>query len=418
MITLINHEALFAMALQIKEPLYVKRVAFDQKSGELHIHIDFQKGAKFSCAICGKSGMNVHDTIEKTWRHLNFFQYKAYIHFRTPRTNCPEDGIHLVDSPWASPGSGFTLLFEAFILQLAACMAVIQIADLVNEHDTRLWRIIQKHVEQARNVADYSEVRHVGIDETATKRGHNYVTLFVDMELSKVIHATEGKNAATIKDFKESLPHHNAQPSQITDICADMSPAFRKGIQEFFPDARLTFDKFHVIKLLNEAVDQVRREEQKTVSALKSSRYLWLYNPNNLSETKMKRLNLLTQMNLKTAKAYRMKLVLQDIYTSATDRIDAMNKLQKWNQWAVRCRLQPIKEFAKTLRYNWVGILNYFDSRLTNAILEGINSIVQSARTRAKGYRNVDNFIAMIYLLGGKLTFDFQKNDASKHHFG
>mgnify|MGYP001173888324 FL=1 len=228
--------------------------------------------------------MNVHDTIEKTWRHLNFFQYKAYIHFRTPRTNCPEDGIHLVDSPWASPGSGFTLLFKAFILQLAACMAVFQIANLVNEHDTRLWRIIQRHVEQARNEADYSEVRHVGVDETATKRGHNYVTLFVDMELSKVIHATEGKDAATIKDFKESLPHHNAKPSQIPDICADMSPAFRKGVQEFFPDARLTFDKFHVIKLLNEAVDQVRREEQKTVSALKSSRYLWLYNPNNLSE--------------------------------------------------------------------------------------------------------------------------------------
>ncbi|NLW46655.1 MAG: transposase family protein [Firmicutes bacterium] len=98
---MINHEPLFAKALQIKEPLYVKRVEFDQNSGELHIHIDFRKGAKFSCAICGKSGMNVHDTIEKTWRHLNFFQYKAYIHFRTPRTNCPEDGIHLVDSPWA-----------------------------------------------------------------------------------------------------------------------------------------------------------------------------------------------------------------------------------------------------------------------------------------------------------------------------
>jgi transposase len=417
MIKIFNHEALFAIALQIQEPLIVKRIEFDKNLGELHIHIDFRKGSKFCCAVCGKNGMEVYDTIEKTWRHLNFFQYKAYIHFRTPRTNCPEDGIHLVNTPWASPGSGFTLLFEAFILQLAQCMAILQIADLVDEHDTRLWRIIQKHVEQARNVADYSDVRHVGVDETATKRGHNYVTLFVDMEQAKVIHATEGKDAATIKSFKDSLPHHHAQPSQITDICADMSPAFRKGIQENFPCARLTFDKFHVLKLVNEAVDQVRRQEQKGVSDLKSSRYLWLYNPENLSETKIKQLNSLTQMNLKTAKAYRMKLVLQDIYKTATGRIDAMNKLQKWYQWAVRCRLQPMKEFAKTLKHNWAGILNYFDSRLTNAILEGTNSIVQSARTRARGYRNVNNFIAIIYLLAGKLTFDFQKTDASNCHF-
>jgi len=417
MIKLFNHEALFGIALQIQEPLIVKRIEFDKNLGELHIHIDFRKGATFCCAVCGKGGMKIHDTIEKTWRHLNFFQYKAYIHYRTPRTNCPEDGIHLVDIPWASPGSGFTLLFEAFILQLAQYMAVLQIAELVGEYDTRLWRIIQKYVEQAHMMANYDAVRYVGVDETATKRGHNYVTLFVDIEQAKVIHATEGKDAATIKNFKDSLPRHQAQPSQITDFCADMSPAFRKGIQECFPNARLTFDKFHVIKLLNEAVDQVRRQEQQSVSDLKSSRYLWLYNPENLSETKIKRLNTLTQMNLKTAKAYRMKLVLQDIYKTATGRIDAMNKLQKWYQWAVRCRLQPMKEFAKTLKHNWAGILNHFDSRLTNAILEGTNSIVQSARTRAKGYRNVNNFIAMIYLMAGKLTFDFQKTNASDCHF-
>jgi len=413
MIELKNEATLFAMALQIQEPLYVKDVKFDENIGELHIYIDFRKGSKFKCAICGKEKIDVHDTIEKTWRHLNFFQYKAYIHCRTPRTNCSEDGVHLINTPWGSPGSGFTLLFEAVILQLAKCMPILQIAKLVNEHDTRIWRIIQKYVTQAQETADYSDVHSIGVDETATKRGHNYVTLFVDMEQSKVIHATEGKDATTIKNFKDSLSLHHAQPSQIIDFCADMSPAFHKGIQEHFPSARLTFDKFHVLKLLNEALDQVRREEQKSVPALKSSRYLWLHNPGNLSGTKAKRLDSLTQMKLKTTKAYRMKLILQDIYTIASGRIDAMNKLQKWYQWAVRCRLQPIKDFAKTLKHNWAGILNYFDSRLTNAILEGTNSIVQSARNRAKGYRNINNFIAMIYLLAGKLTFNFQENHAS-----
>lgn len=206
MIVLFNHETLFATALQIKEPLYIKNIEFNKDLGELHIYMDFRKGSKFSCAICGTSEIGIHDTIEKTWRHINFFQYKTYIHYRTPRVNCPKDGIHLVDIPWAAPGSGFTLLFDAMILQLAQCMAVLQIANLVDENDTVLWRIIQRYVNQAQAVANYSDVRQVGVDETATRRGHNYVTLFVDMEQAKVIHVTEGKDAATIKNFKDALP--------------------------------------------------------------------------------------------------------------------------------------------------------------------------------------------------------------------
>lgn len=141
---------------------------------------------------------------------------------------------------------------------------------------------------------------------------------------------------------------------------------------------------------------------------MKSTRYLWLYNADKLNAKKAEKLETLKKSNIKTAKAYQLKLTLQEIYNTATDRIAAMNMLQKWYTWAVRCRLEPIKVFAKTIKNNWAGILNYFDSRITNAVLEGINSIIQGARARAKGYRNVQNFITMIYLLAGKLTYDFQ----------
>ena len=346
--------------------------------------------------------------MEKCWRHLNFFQYKTYIHYRNPRSDCPNHGVHLVEAPWGAQGTGFTLLFDALIMQLAMSMPVVKIAELVDEHDTKIWRIIRRHVNLAHAVADYSDVHSIGVDETSCKKGHKYVTVFVDMDESKVIHVTEGKDSETINELKEELPYHNCNPTQIDTISADMSPAFKKGVKENFPWANVTFDKFHVIKLMNEALDKVRREEQKSNPILKNTRYLWLYNPNKLSEEKLNTIESLKNLNIKTAKAYQIKLALQDIYENASNRIDAMNMLKKWYNWAIRCRLEPVKVFARTLKNNWSGVVNYFDSKVTNAVLEGINSIIQAARARAKGYRNIQNYITMIYLLAGKLTYNFQ----------
>ena len=402
-----GHEMLFAAALNIEKPLYIKKVEFIKDNGELHIYIDFNKGARFVCSVCGKAEMPVYDSEEKTWRHINFFQYKAFIHFRTPRTNCPEHGVHLINTPWGG-SRDFTLLIEAMIMQLSKCMPIKQIAELLDEHDTKIWRVIHRYVNNTYVNEDFSKVEHVGVDETASKRGHKYVTLFVDMDESKVIYATEGKGSETIKAFKEELPYHHSNPQNIDQICSDMSPSFIKGIKSNFPWADLTFDKFHVMKLMNEAVDKTRRSEQKENPLLVKSRYIWLTNPTNLKAKQKEKLENLNTLNLKTGRAYRIKLALQEIYSTATDRVDGMIKLTAWYKWACRCKIDSVKEFAKTVKSHWNGILNYFGARLTNGVLEGINSQVQAVRSRAKGYRNTGNFIAMIYLLMGKLTFNFK----------
>jgi transposase len=159
---------------------------------------------------------------------------------------------------------------------------------------------------------------------------------------------------------------------------------------------------------MNEALDKVRKEEQKSDPELKYTRYLWLKNLDKLSVSKARKIASLRDSNKKTAKAYQLKLNLQDIYKTANNKVDAMIMLEKWYKWAVRCRLEPVKAFARTIKANWSGILNHFDSNLTNAALEGMNSIVQAARARARGYRNVNNFITIIYLLAGKLNINFQ----------
>ena len=293
-----GQEKLFEIALNIEEPLYIDKVEFKKEEGELHLYIDFKKGSRFRCTICQEEGKTVHDTKRKTWRHLNFFQYKAYIHFRTPRTKCDEDGIHRINPPWAGKGD-FTLLMDLMIMQLAKHMAVKQIAELLDEHDTKVWRIIGNYITTAQAAREFTGLRNVGVDETSSKKGHKYITTFVDMDESKVIYATEGKDSETIKEFKEEIPAHLEHYKNIENFSTDMSPAFIKGVKDNFPRAVITFDKFHVIKLMNETVDKTRREEQKEYNDLKNTRYLWLKNRDKLKKNQLENLDNLSKQNIK-----------------------------------------------------------------------------------------------------------------------
>lgn len=393
------------MALGIEEPVYIDEISFDTAQVELHIHMNFRRGGRFACSECGTEDLPVHDTVEKTWRHLNFFQYKCYIHLRTPRTKCPKCGDRLWLPPWGRKQSGFTMLFEAFVMALAKEMPISKIGELVEEQDTRIWRIVRGYVNRSYAKKCFSDVEKIGTDETSSRKGHNYVTVFADMESGEVLFATEGKDSATIKAFSEELPKHEAKPEQIQEVTMDMSPAFISGVASYLPAASVTFDKFHVIQALNKAQDAVRRMEQAKNPLLKRSRYIWLKNPENLTAEQQKQLATLRRENLKTAKVYQMKLTFQDIYRNIREPKAAEEAIKKWLSWAVRSRLEPVKTFAKTVKTHFTGIMRYFTSRLTSGAMEGINSRIQVIKRRARGYRNINNFIAMIYLDAAGLDF-------------
>lgn len=399
---------LFQMALSLSHPWRVTHSTFDAEGSRLDLYIDFEAGATFSCPECGAAECKAHDAIEKRWRHLNFFQHEAYLHARTPRVRCAQCGVRLVDVPWARAGSGFTLLFEALVMMLVKEMPVAALARLVSEHDTRLWRIVHHYVGQAREAADFSAVRYVGMDEKASKRGHNYLTLFVDLEESRLLFATASREATTLAAFRRDLELHGGGAKRIKEFCLDMWPPYITGIAASFPQASLTFDKFHVMKLLNDAVDKVRREEQKMRPELKGSRYVWTKNPENLSPHQFALWDALDvrRLNLKTARAYHLRLALQELWTM--DGSAAEDFLKRWYFWATHSRLQPMIDFARTVRRHQDGILRWLQSRISNGILEAINSLIQAAKAKARGYRSTDNLIAMAYLLAGKLDFRLQ----------
>jgi transposase len=394
--------ALLQLALGLTPPWTVRRADFDPEAHRLDIEIDFAPGSRFACPVCGAADCPAYDTERKTWRHLNFFQHQAYLTARVPRVHCDKCGIKTVNVPWARPDSGFTLLFEAMLMAMIPAMPVAAVARMVGEHDTRLWRVVHHYVDQARARADASKVTRVAIDETAARRGHNYIALFVDIDQARVLFATEGRDAETVARFADDLTAHGGDPDQVSEVCIDMSPAFIKGTADSLPNAAITFDKFHAVKIINDAVDQVRRAERKAHAVLKGTRYIWLRNPENLSERQRATLDALPTRTLKTARAYQIRLAFQDLYEQ--DRPEqAAQYLKRWYFWATHSRLEPVIDAAHTVKRHWDGILRWFDSKIANGLIEGINSLVQAARSKARGYRSIRNLTAMVYLLAGKL---------------
>ena len=295
------------------------------------------------------------------------------------------------------------MLFEAFVIQLAKAMPILAVARLAGEHDTRVWRIVNHYVDSARGQADHSSVTQVGIDETAARRGQDYVSLFVDLDERKVLFVAPGKDAATVSAFAQDFQAHQGDPQTITEVSIDLSKAFIKGVGDHLPNASLTFDKYHVVSLVNDAVDEVRRQERKLHPELSGTRDLWLENPDNLTANQEKKLGTfdLTRCHLKTTRAYQIRLAFQDLFLQPPD--EAERYLKRWCFWATHSRIQPIIDVAKTIRRQQDRILRWFTSQINHGILEGINSLVQAAKAKARGYRSTRNFASIIYLIAGKL---------------
>ena len=359
----------------------------------------FRAAAGSPALSAGAKVARVHDTSDDTWRHLDFFQHRTLLHARVPRVTCPECGVRKVATPWARAGSGFTLLFEAIVLTLAKAMPIANAAKLLGEHDTRLWRIVGHYVWQAVEAMDLSEVRRIAADETSARRGHDYISLFIDMARRKVVYVAEGKDAAAVKEFADFLEAHGGQREAVSDASIDMGAAFEAGIKENFPNAEITFDKFHVIKLANEAVDEVRREEARNNFQIKGRRYIFLKNVDHLTPEEKEALSRLEAQNLDTIQAMQIRMNLQQLFTMSLP--SARRFLDRWNTWVQVCDLGPMKKLAKTVMAKSEGILRSIATGLSNGVLEAINGNVQAAKRKAKGYRTKRNLKTIVYLIAG-----------------
>jgi transposase len=371
-----NSETLFSLALGLQPPWQVKEVSFSvekKPNNELHLRIGFPPGARFlddTGNLCP-----VHDTVERQWQHLSFFEHVCYLHCAVPRITTGDGNVRTVEVPWARPGSGFTLLFEALALALIEReMPVNRVAEIMRVNPQRIWTVFNHWVGKARAADAPSSLTQLWVDETASKKGH--------------------------------LESKGVGKQQIEQISMDLSPSFIAGAAESFPSAKITFDRFHVVKLLNQAMNYVRIAERKEHAALKGHKYTFLSNRKNLSSKRETELAELITLFPTLGEAYRLKVLFNDLW-SMPDKVAAELFLRQWCLEVYAAKIPAFMAFANTVRAHWSGIVQFVESRLTNGILEGINNKIQLAKRRARGYRNINNFINMIYFLCGKLKFDY-----------
>ena len=345
------------------------------------------------------------------------FQHRCEITCRLPRGKCRQCGhVFRVRPPWEGLSTHFTKEFEAFALLLMREMPMSKVGEVVGETDTRLWRMLFRQVDAAYAEADFSNVCCVGVDEMSVRKGHEYISVFADLVRKRVLFATEGKAHQVWLDFVTALEKHNGHRHAVTQVSMDMSPAYQKGVAETCRNAQVVFDKFHVIAHANQAVDEVRRAEVRlggagVWEALRQSQWLWRKNPENLTEHEAARLAKIDQKSLRTAKAYQMRLVLQDIYrsVSATEARRRFRVWCRWVRWVARRQpknlLRSMVKVAAMVENHLAGILAHWKWGVTNAFMEGLNSVFSATKRKARGYRSTTHLITMLYFVAGKLRF-------------
>lgn len=399
------HDRLFEAALGIAPPWFVAGVRFDEASKVLTVGIDFKSGTRFAAE--GVDGEHpVHDTLTKTYRHLNFFQHECVLEVRTPRVKLPDGTVHQVKPPFAGKLSGFTLLFEALVLMLAPQMPFAAVARIVGISPYSVLAISRRYVALALEQACFGNVKALAIDETSRARGHDYITLAADADERRVLAVTEGRDANAVAAIANELVDHGCPPEQIESVSIDMSPAFIKGCTEQLPNARITFDKFHVVWHANAAVDKMRRIEQRSDKSLKGIRWSLLKDRASLRPEAAADLDaLIARMStVRTARAWVYKEQLREILERKQINV-VRDMLKHWCTCVMRSKVEPMKEVAAMVRRHLQGIVAWAQTRQTNGFLEALNGLFQAAKRRARGFTNFDTIRTVIFLIAGKLDF-------------
>ncbi len=392
---------IFTAGLSLKEPWYIVSIDFDKGADgkELHITLGHRRRVKF---MYEGENCPVYDHQNRAWQHLDFFEHRCYLYASVPRIKTAEGRTRLVEVPWAQPGSSFSILFENKILELVRNgMNFSKAGSTLRIGRRRVFNVINRRVCNALIEQPLAPVKELALDETSTKKGHNYFTILSDRKRKKVVGIALGKDTEAVDQSLLEMEVRGAYREDVSTVTMDMSTAYISAAKVFMPLANIVFDRYHIAKLMNEAVDNVRRCEQQKYEALKRTRYLWLKNSKKLKTEQQHQLNLLSIAYPQIGEAYRLKELLKGILDGAKND-KRLKWLNSWTKEAWSSGLEPIRKFVNMLHRHWYGIKTYFKQVVTNAYAERVNLTIQDIKRKAKGFRNPNNYKIIIYFhLGG-----------------
>lgn len=398
---------LYAQILGIGEPWSVDRVELKVKEGEVHVHLTHGSGLLWPCPECSAL-RPLHDhQPERCWRHLDTCQYRTILHASPPRTDCPDHGALAIKLPWAEPSSRFTALFERLAIDWLKAASQKAVADRLHLSWDEVHAIQERAVARGLSRRQAEPVPYLGVDEKSFTRGHRYFTLVNDIEHTRVLFVAPDRKQQSLDSFWSTLTEE--QLHSIQGVAMDMWDPYIRSTLNHLPDAfkKIVFDKFHIAKHLSEAVDLVRRRENKLLRAsgddrLTGTKYDWLRNPAKMDPEDRKQFAALRDSNLKTSRAWALKEAMMAFFGYVYER-PARKHFHWWHNWAVRSRLKPIIEKARMLRRRFENIVTYLRHPITNAASESLNSKIQWVKYTARGFRSQANFITAIYFHCGGL---------------
>jgi transposase len=402
------HESIahhYAQLIGLKRPWQVSRVEVSHGEQEVRIFVVRTARPRLRCPECDRP-CGGYDTRERRWRHLDTMQYRTFLIAEIPRVQCEEHGVRQIAVPWSDPGSRFTALFEALVIDWLREANVRAIARRLRLSWEQVAGMQARAVKRGLARRTLKPPRQIGVDETAFQKRHEYVTVVHDIDEEVVVHVADDRKQEALEAYFEELgPDACGALERIAmDMWAPYIAATRARVPD--ADAKIVFDKFHIAKHLGDAVDQVRRRENRELVAagserLKRTKYLWLQNPDRMSPERWREFGPLRDSRLKVARAWAIKEAAMLLW-GYVRRGWAERLWDRWYRWAIRSRLEPVKRVARMIKKHWEGVINAATTSITNARAEAINSRIQWVKRMACGYRNRQNFRHAIYFhLGG-----------------
>lgn len=412
-----DNRDLYATILGVQSPWQVTSVELRAKDEEVIVTIAARPETAHACPICGLPCPG-YDSRPRQWRHLDTCQFKTTLRADVPRVECKEHGVHQIRTPWAEAGSGFTMLMEGLVIDWLRETSILGVARLMRLSWDQIDGVMQRAVRRGLARRRLEAFERLGVDETSARKGHRYVTVVTAMESGNVLHVADDRTSESLDEFWALLTPE--QLAAIEVVAMDMCAAYIKSARKHVPGAesKICFDRFHVAKILNDAVNAVRKQEIREAAERgeyvpRRTKYVFAQNPENMPQDRRAQFELLKDSSLKAARAWALKDAARRLW-KYVQRGWAERMWKRWIAWASRSRLEPMKRAARTVREHLWGIINAVVLGATNAISESTNARIKRIKKLACGFRNNERLKTAIYFhLGG---LDLQPRPVSATH--
>jgi transposase len=402
-----DSKAFYTRLLGIHDPWYITEVSMDERQNKVDVFIEHRAGVRFPCPAC-QAFCGIYDhTEERAFRHLNTCQMTTWLHFRIPRVKCKDHGVQQIEHGMAEKNGTTTYEFEALVLDVQQECSITSTCRLLDMDWHTGFNIQQRAVERGFERKPVGIPARIGVDEKSFAKGHKYETLVYDIDQGVVEHVGDYREQKTLESYYARF--NKEQLGTVKSVSMDMWDPYIAATRAYIPDAdqKIVFDRFHVMRHILKAVDEVRKKEHKVLqgkgdSILSGSKYLWLWSKENLPKWRQAEFNELRSKDLKVSRAWAIKENLRRLwdyrYTGCMRRF-----FKDWYFWATHSRLDPVIKAAKTIHRYFGNIVTYSRHRVTNALGESLNAKIEKVKRLACGFRNREHYRTAIYFHCGGL---------------